>query len=95
MDVNEATRRAIDAALIEAATSAGIVDLDAIKMLDTSGVKVNAAGAVEGAKELMDRAKGAKPHLFKAEKHARDMTDAEYVAARSRLTGYRPASGRR
>jgi hypothetical protein len=96
MDANE-TQRLIHAELKVAALQAGIVDLDALKLLDTSSVKLNAAGDIEGAKELFDKARQAKPHLFgkdKTAKHTSNMTDAEYIAARSRLTGHRRASGR-
>ena len=79
--------RLIAAELKSAAVHAGIVDLDALRMLDLSSVKMSASGAVEGAKELMDRAKAAKPHLFASApaKHASQMTPAEYAAARSRI----------
>ena len=78
-----------------------MVDLDGLKLADLSTVKLNEAGDVEGAEELMAAMKKAKPYLFGAAntgnpkdppppndpkaKNAKDMTDAEYQAARRAL----------
>src|SRR5580698_7507554 len=80
---------------------AGIVDLDGLKLVDPSEVKLSADGEVEGASALMARLKKAKPWLFSAaslsstampppaqvlrQKLATEMTDAEYRAAREAL----------
>ncbi|MDR3736043.1 MAG: hypothetical protein P4L10_10970 [Acidobacteriaceae bacterium] len=95
--VTEATTsaqaRVIRAEIKAAAIKAGMIDLDGLKMLDLSGIKLNEAGDVEGAEALLDAAKKAKPYLFgdaktsstmpppkpkeQTEKTAKEMTDAE------------------
>ena len=101
--VSQATR---DAALKLAAKDAGIVDLDGLKLLDTSAVKVGDDGAVAIPKDFFDKARESKPYLFAktgaqtgttastakapattatTPKSARDMTPAEYAAAKSAL----------
>jgi hypothetical protein len=80
------------------AIRAGMVDLDGLKLIDASEVKLDAHGEVEGASALMVRFKKAKPWLFTAaslsstaipppaqalrQKLATEMTDAEYRIAR-------------
>lgn len=80
------------------AIRAGMVDLDGLKLVDHSEVKLNADGEVEGAPALMTRLRKAKPWLFAAaswsstavpppaqaprQKLATEMTDAEYRVAR-------------
>jgi hypothetical protein len=54
----------IDAELTALATGAGLVDLDWLKLADLSTVRVGKSGAVEGAVELVESLKKAKPHLF-------------------------------
>src|SRR5580698_7042431 len=99
-------RQRTEAQLIRAelkaeAIRAGIVDLDGLKLVDPSEVKLSADGEVEGASALMARLKKAKPWLFSAaslsstampppaqvlrQKLATEMTDAEYRAAREAL----------
>jgi len=96
-----ADQRVIRAELKAAALKAGMVDLDGLKLLDLSTVKLNAQGEVEGAEALMDAAKKAKPYLFgaantstggkappsnpPAAKKAQDMTPEEYAAAKAAL----------
>ena len=53
-----------DAALRLAAKDAGIVDMDGLKLLDTSAVKVAEDGAVSIPEKFFDKAKEAKPYLF-------------------------------
>jgi predicted RNase H-like nuclease (RuvC/YqgF family) len=60
--VNTALR---DAALRVAAKDAGILDLDGLRLLDTSGVKVSDDGAVTIPEKFFEQAKEAKPYLFK------------------------------
>ncbi len=55
-----------DSALRIAAKDAGIVDLDGLKLLDTSGVKVGDDGAVTIPDKFFETAKTAKPWLFAA-----------------------------
>ena len=80
------------------AIRAGMVDLDGLKLIDPSEVKLDAHGEVEGALALMARFKKAKPWLFTVaslsstampppaqalrQKLATEMTDAEYRIAR-------------
>ena len=62
-----AQQRIIRAELKAAALSAGMHDLDGLKLADLSTVKLNPdTGEVEGADALMDGMKKAKPYLFGA-----------------------------
>ena len=88
------------------ATRAGMIDLDGLKMLDTSHVTVAEDGEVQGAAALMDRVRKEKPWLFgkpstsapggappsqpPRQKLATEMTDAEYQSARDAILRYRP-----
>lgn len=65
-----ANKRIIGAELRAEATKAGMVDLDALVMLDAdkSGVKLGDDGAVIGAAEALAALKVAKPFLFGAVK---------------------------
>jgi hypothetical protein len=83
------------------ALRAGIIDLDGLKLLDLSAVRLNEKGEVENASGLMTNFRKAKPWLFGTpssstylsapqaqplrQKHATEMTSAEYSAARSAL----------
>lgn len=53
-----------DAALRLAAKDAGMIDLDALKLLDTSAVKVGEDGAVSIPDKFFEKAKEAKAYLF-------------------------------
>ena len=80
------------------AIRAGIIDLDGLKLIDSSEVKLDADGEVEGAVVLITRLRKAKPWLFATgsasstailppaqaprRKLATEMTDAEYRIAR-------------
>ena len=46
------------------AIRAGIIDLDGLKLVDLSEVKLRADGEIEGATALMTRLRKAKPWLF-------------------------------
>jgi hypothetical protein len=59
-----ANDRIVRAELKAEAIKAGMVDLDGLKLADLSKVKLNDAGEVEGADELMKALKEAKPYLF-------------------------------
>ncbi|MDB5966474.1 MAG: hypothetical protein JWQ72_2974, partial [Polaromonas sp.] len=59
-----ANDRIIRAELKTSALKAGMVDLDGLKLADLTKVKLNAAGEVEGADELMVELKKAKPYLL-------------------------------
>lgn len=60
----KANERIIRAELKAEAIKAGMVDLDGLKLADLSTVKLNDAGEVEGAAELMEALKKSKPFLF-------------------------------
>jgi hypothetical protein len=91
----------IRAELKAEAARAGMVDLDGLKLIDLSEVKLSVDGEVEGAPALMTRLKKAKPWLFSAgslsstaalpparalrQKLATEMTDAEYRVAREAI----------
>ena len=62
----EVQQRLIRAELKAYAIRAGIVDLDALRLADLSGVKLNDDGEVEGAEALIVAMKEAKPYLFGA-----------------------------
>lgn len=59
-----AEQRVIRAELKAEALKAGMVDLDGLKLADLSKIKINDVGEVEGATELMEELKKAKPYLF-------------------------------
>lgn len=82
-----------------AATRAGMVDLDGLKLVDLAGVRTTDDGQVLDAPNLMADLRRAKPWLFSAgstsslsgapsaqpirQKLATEMTDEEYRAARA------------
>ncbi|GAB0116906.1 phage scaffolding protein [Acidisoma sp. 7E03] len=84
------------------ALRAGMVDLDGLKLLDTSGLTVTDQGEVPGSAAVMERFRREKPWLFAAPssataaspppaqppraKRATDMTAEEYRAARAAIT---------
>jgi hypothetical protein len=59
-----AHERVVRAELKAEAVRAGMVDLDGLKLLDATRVKVGANGEVEGAAALMRELRRAKPWLF-------------------------------
>lgn len=83
------------------ALKAGIVDIDGLKLVDLSKLTLDDKGEVQGADALIDELKKSKPYLFGAastsgtgkvppsepptKKLAKDMTDAEYAAAKAAL----------
>lgn len=97
-----AEQRIIRAELKAHAVKAGIVDLDGLKLVDLSSVKLDANGEVEGADALIESLKKAKPYLFgppnssstqpppskdpPPPKAAKDLTKEEYEAAKKALT---------
>lgn len=97
----ETQARLVQAELKAEALRAGIVDLDGLKLIDLSSVKLGADGEVEGGAVLIAGLKRAKPWLFAApsssatakaptaqpprQKQASEMTDDEYRAARAAL----------
>ncbi|MGC8474765.1 MAG: hypothetical protein ACP5NP_00285 [Acetobacteraceae bacterium] len=97
----ETEARLIMAELKAEAQKAGIIDLDGLKLVDSSRLKLNAEGEVEGAAALIAELKRAKPWLFGAasssttakaptaqpprQKLASEMNDEEYRTARAAL----------
>lgn len=83
------------------AVRAGMVDLDGLKLLDTSALSLNERDEVVGAESLMAEARRNKPWLFAGAstsspasappaqapraKLATEMTDAEWRAARAEM----------
>lgn len=96
-----ADQRVIRAELKAIAVKAGMHDLDGLKLADLSKIKLDDAGEVVGAEELMAALKKAKPYLFGdastsstdktpkpdggKPKKVSDMTDAERKAEAKRL----------
>jgi hypothetical protein len=62
-----------DEKLKAAARSAGMIDVNDLAMVDTA--------AVQDPNAFVAELKKAKPHLFKVQKHPRDMSDSEFKGA--------------
>ena len=93
--------RLVRAELKAHAVRAGMVDLDGLKLADTSGLTLDEREEVMGAKALMASLRRAKPWLFGAAstssaasappaqppraKLATEMTDAEWQASKAEL----------
>jgi hypothetical protein len=93
--------RLVHSAMKVEAVRAGMIDLDGLKLLDLTSMQLTDEGEVEGASEAMSSFKRAKPWLFGAtsssssasapkaqpprQKHASEMTEAEYRSARAAL----------
>ena len=60
-----ANERVLRAELKAIAIKEGMVDLDGLKLLDLSTVKIGENGEIEGAEALFKTAKESKPYLFK------------------------------
>jgi hypothetical protein len=81
--MSEAAEERVNAALKTAALRAGLVDMDWLKLVDTSKVTLGAYGEVKGADELVAGLKAAKPFLFG--KRASEMTPQEAAAKLAEL----------
>ena len=93
--------RLVRAELKVEAIRAGMVDLDGLKLVDLSNLKLTKSGELENAGTIMSRLRQAKPWLFGTssssspaspppaqpprKKLATEMTDTEYRAARADL----------
>lgn len=93
--------RLIRAEIKAEALRAGMIDLDCLQFLDLSGLAVNEKGEVHDASAAIARLKKSKPWIFSSpsssslataplaqplrQKHATEMTDNEYAAARAAL----------
>jgi hypothetical protein len=98
--------RLITANLQTEAVRAGMIDLDGLKLMDLSGVRLDENDKVVGGRKIMADLRRDKPWLFGVastssaatapasqpvrQKTAMDMTEAEYTAARTAVTKYRP-----
>jgi hypothetical protein len=93
--------RLLHADLKSHAARAGMIDLDGLRLIDTTSLKLNDQGEVEGASKLMSELRRSKPWLFQsanssspaaappstqpAAKRATEMTHAEWQRARAEL----------
>ena len=96
--------RLITANLRTEAVRAGMIDLDGLKLIDLSEVRLDENDKVVGGRKIMADLRRNKPWLFGVastssaatapasqpvrQKTAMDMTEAEYVAARTAVTKY-------
>lgn len=96
--------RLIAANLRTEAVRAGMIDLDGLKLIDLSAVRLGNDDRVVGGRKLMDDLRRTKPWLFGMassssgatvpasqpvrQKTALEMTDDEYAAARVAVTKY-------
>jgi hypothetical protein len=97
-----ASRRAVDSDLRLAANAAGAHDVaDVLTLLPRDQIRLNDAGKITNAAELVAAMKTARPHFFTTAgpppKPAIGMTDAEYATAKAGViadarTGQRKAS---
>jgi hypothetical protein len=94
--------RLVAAHLRTEAVRAGMVDLDGLKMIDVSAVRLGSDDNIVGGRKLMDDLRRNKPWLFAVtsssssaiapasrpvrQKSALEMTDEEYAAARTAVT---------
>ena len=99
--LNQANTRLVHAELKNQALRSGMIDLDLLKLIDTSGLKPDANGEVPGAAEALSQLQRDKPWMFAhssssqanippaAEppktRNAMTMTRAEWQAAREKL----------
>jgi hypothetical protein len=101
---DEFQARLVIASLRTEAVRAGMIDLDGLKMVDVSSVRLGTDDRVIGGRKLMDDFRRTKPWLFGTPssssaavapasqpvrtKTALEMTDDEYAAARAAVTKY-------
>jgi hypothetical protein len=101
---DEYQSRLVLANLRTEAVQAGMIDLDGLKLIDLSAVRMGNDDRIVGARKLMDDLRRNKPWLFGAassssaaiapasqpvrQKTALEMTDDEYAAARAAVTKY-------
>jgi hypothetical protein len=94
--------RLVAASLRAEAVKAGMIDLDGLKLIDTSSIVLDFDDTIVGGRKLMEDLRRDKPWLFGTtssssiaavpasqpvrQKTALEMTDEEYAAARAALT---------
>jgi hypothetical protein len=97
----ESEARLIRAEMRTEATRAGMVDLDCLQFVDLSNIRLTESGEVADAPQIIAQLKRSRPWMFTTssssslastpaaqpprQKHATEMTDAEYIAARAAL----------
>ena len=101
---DEFQSRLVVASLRTEAVRAGMIDLDGLKLIDLSAVRLGSDDRIISGRKLMDDLKRNKPWLFVVtssssatvapasqptrQKMAMEMTDDEYAAARTAITKY-------
>ena len=101
----EAAAKLIRAELKAEAVKAGMIDLDGLKLVDTSEMILNEAGEIPDAGAVLARMKRAKPWLFGGAsssaaanpprpepprvRHANELSHEEWLQARSALLRHR------
>lgn len=99
--MQDAEARLVRAELKAEAVRAGMIDLDGLKLIDTSQIKLGEGGDVQGAGHLMQSLRRSKPWLFTQSsssspaipppahpprpRRATDMSVEEWRAARAEL----------
>lgn len=71
-------RKLIDSELKAHAVAAGITDIDFVKLIDSSNLKLDEKGNIEGLQKAVDDFKAAKPSLFKAEKKSSSTNNQKF-----------------
>lgn len=74
--------RLIDSELKVAATAAGLQDLDFVKLIDKSNLKIDEAGNVTGVKEAVEEFKKQKAFLFQPERRQHSTNNASFPEQR-------------
>jgi hypothetical protein len=101
---SEYQSRLVVANLRTEAVRAGMVDLDGLRLIDISSIRLSNDDKIIGGRKLMDDLRRTKPWLFGVtssssvavapasqpvrQKTALEMTDEEYAAARTAVTKY-------
>ena len=101
---SEYQSRLVVANLRTEAVQAGMVDLDGLRLIDISSIRLSNDDKIIGGRKLMDDLRRTKPWLFGVtssssvavapasqpvrQKTALEMTDEEYAAARTAVTKY-------
>lgn len=70
----------ISAALVQEAAKAGMVDMDAIKLIDTKNLTLDHAGRPVGVQKAVANLKAAHPLMFEKPFDARTATPEELAA---------------
>lgn len=82
--LKEVNKRYIRAELKAEALKAGLVDIDALRMFDTSTLEINESGDVVGVADLIDEMKVSKPYLFQG--YAKDTSSDKKTPGADKIT---------